>query len=63
MTTAAERLADAHPALVVYTDRNGRPYVVDDALPPGPIYRVTKVEARSGLRIWVEFQRWSTRRS
>ena len=42
--------------MVVYTDRNGRRYVVDDSLPPGPIHQVRRVEARGGLRIWVEFR-------
>ena len=41
--------------MAVYTDSNGRRYVADDSLPPGPVHRATRVEARSGLRIWVKF--------
>ena len=46
----------SNPDLDVYTDRDGRRYVVDGRLPPGEMQYVTCVKPRSGLRLWVEFR-------
>lgn len=42
--------------LSVYSDRNGRRYVVDTNRRPGDSYYLIGVEPREGFRIWVEFE-------
>ena len=54
-----ERMVTAttsNPDLDVYTDRDGRRYVVDSRLPPGDMQYVTRVKPLQGLRLWVEFR-------
>ena len=46
----------SNPDVDVYTDRDGRRYVVDGRLPPGDMQYVTRVKPLRGLRLWVEFR-------
>lgn len=46
----------SNPDVDVYTDRDGRRYVVDGRLPPGDMQYVTRVKPLRGLRLWVDFR-------